>query len=259
MQENHNQHTQVQDKLKTHFGFTNISIEEKEQKVAQVFSSVASSYDIMNDLMSMGLHRIWKKIAVSHSHVKPGYKILDIASGTGDLAASFANLASNDIKKGEVWATDINADMLAEGQKRLLNQGLILNYAVCNAEQLPFVDNYFDVVSVSFGLRNMTNKDVALQQMYKVLKPGGRLIILEFSHVNKGFQKIYDWYSFNILPKLGQLIANDSASYTYLAESIRMHPSQEELKQMMHDAGFSKIEYHNMSAGIVALHIGIKY
>jgi demethylmenaquinone methyltransferase / 2-methoxy-6-polyprenyl-1,4-benzoquinol methylase len=260
MQENHNiDNAKLNNDEQTHFGFSTINISEKQKKVSEVFSSVASQYDIMNDLMSIGMHRIWKKIAVSHAQVKVGYKVLDIASGTGDLAASFAKLASNDKKKGEVWATDINEDMLLEGKKRLLDQGLILNYAVCNAEQLPFAQNYFDVVSVSFGLRNMTNKHIALQQMHKVLKPGGRLIVLEFSHIHKKLQAAYDWYSFNILPKLGQLIVNDADSYKYLAESIRMHPNQEELKTMMHDAGFTKIEYHNMSVGIVALHIGIKY
>ena len=243
----------------THFGFNQVPIQDKEKKVAQVFSSVAKNYDIMNDIMSMGLHRLWKKIAVSNANIRAGDKILDIASGTGDLAAKFSKLASSHSTKGEVWMTDINADMLAEGKKRLLDKGIILPTCVCNAEQLPFENNYFDLVSVSFGLRNMTNKEKALSEMYRVLKAGGKVMVLEFSKIHPSLTKAYDWYSFNLLPYMGKLIAKDEESYRYLAESIRMHPDQESLKMMMEQAGFNKVVYHNMNAGIVALHIGYKY
>jgi demethylmenaquinone methyltransferase/2-methoxy-6-polyprenyl-1,4-benzoquinol methylase len=243
----------------THFGFNQVAVQDKEKKVAEVFSSVAKNYDIMNDVMSGGLHRLWKKIAISHAGIRAGDKILDIASGTGDLAKQFSKLASNHNTKGEVWMTDINADMLAEGKKRLLDQGIILPTCVCNAENLPFEDNYFNLVSVSFGLRNMTNKDKALSEMYRVLKPGGKVMVLEFSKIHQSITKLYDWYSFNLLPFMGKLIAKDEESYRYLAESIRMHPDQENLKTIMEQAGFNKVVYHNMTAGIVALHIGYKY
>jgi demethylmenaquinone methyltransferase/2-methoxy-6-polyprenyl-1,4-benzoquinol methylase len=243
----------------THFGFEQVNIAQKEQKVAEVFSSVAQKYDLMNDVMSAGLHRIWKKIAIMHANVRTGDKVLDIASGTGDLAYEFAKRAYTSNKAGEVWATDINKDMLAEGKKRLLDKGIILPTCICNAEQLPFENNYFNLVSVSFGLRNMTNKEIALKQMQRVLKVGGKLIILEFSKINEYLQKPYDWYSFKVLPKMGKLIANDEASYKYLAESIRMHPDQETLKQMMLEVGFNQVKYYNLACGLVAIHIGYKY
>jgi demethylmenaquinone methyltransferase / 2-methoxy-6-polyprenyl-1,4-benzoquinol methylase len=245
----------------THFGFTQVHTAEKEQKVKAVFSSVAPSYDVMNDLMSGGLHRLWKKNTIGHASVKAGDYVLDIASGTGDLAEAFYHQANSKYKCGEVWMTDINADMLQQGKERLLNKGIILPTCVCNAENLPFKQNYFDVVSLSFGLRNMTHKDKALQEIFRVLKPGGKLVVLEFSKVqnNAIIEKLYDWYSFNILPLMGKYIAKDADSYRYLAESIRMHPDQETLKKMMLDAGFNNVKYHNMTAGIVALHIAYKY
>ncbi len=252
-------HVHQTEKHTTHFGFNQVSTHEKQKKVAEVFSSVAKSYDIMNDVMSMGLHRLWKKIAVTHANIRAGDKILDIASGTGDLAEQFSKLAANHTTKGEVWMTDINENMLNEGKKRLLDKGIILPTLVCNAEELPFEDNYFNLVSVSFGLRNMTNKDTALKEMYRVLKPGGKVMVLEFSKIHASLSKVYDWYSFNLLPFMGKIIAKDEASYRYLAESIRMHPDQETLKTIMEQAGFNKVVYHNMSAGIAALHIGYKF
>jgi len=242
----------------THFGFKQIDIQDKQKEVAKVFSSVAKNYDIMNDVMSAGLHRIWKKIAISKSSIKAGDKVLDIASGTCDLAREFAKVAYKN-PKGQVWATDINSDMLFEGKQRLLNQGLIIPTCLCSGEEIPFPNNYFDIVSVSFGLRNMTNKDTALKEMYRVTKAGGRVIILEFSKINQSLEKFYDWYSFNILPKMGKLIAKDEQSYRYLAESIRMHPDQETLVEMMYEAGFNHVTFENMTAGLVALHIGYKY
>ncbi|GHA72976.1 ubiquinone/menaquinone biosynthesis C-methyltransferase UbiE [Formosimonas limnophila] len=239
----------------THFGFNTVKETEKQAKVAEVFHSVAQKYDIMNDVMSAGLHRAWKFFTIHRVAPRPGMKILDIASGTGDLAAAFAKRVG---ESGEVWMTDINESMLRVGRDRMLNKGLVMPVALANAEQLPFADNYFDVVTVAFGLRNMTHKDVALKEMLRVLRPGGRVFVLEFSKVAAPLQKAYDFYSFNILPKMGQLIANDSASYQYLAESIRMHPDQDTLKQMMTDAGFGFVKYHNMSAGVVALHEGVK-
>ncbi|MDO4433508.1 MAG: bifunctional demethylmenaquinone methyltransferase/2-methoxy-6-polyprenyl-1,4-benzoquinol methylase UbiE [Alysiella sp.] len=240
----------------THFGYQTVNESEKAGKVAQVFHSVAKNYDIMNDVMSGGLHRVWKHFTISTARVPKGGKVLDIAGGTGDLSRGWAKRVG---KTGEVWLTDINSSMLTVGRDRLLNEGMILPVAVCDAEKLPFSDNYFDLVSVSFGLRNMTHKDVALSEMYRVLKSGGTLLVLEFSKVYKPLEPAYDLYSFKLLPLMGKLIAKDADSYQYLAESIRMHPDQETLKQMMLDVGFDQVDYHNLSAGIVALHKGVKY
>ena len=239
----------------THFGFNTVNEADKEAKVAEVFHSVAQKYDIMNDVMSAGLHRAWKFFTINRIAPRPGMKILDLASGTADLAIAFAKKVG---ASGEVWATDINESMLRVGRDRLMDKGLVTPIALANAEHLPFADNYFDVVTVAFGLRNMTHKDAALKEMQRVLRPGGRVFVLEFSKVAAPLQKAYDFYSFNLLPKMGQLIANDSASYQYLAESIRMHPDQETLKAMLVDAGFDFVKYHNMSAGVVALHEGVK-
>ena len=240
----------------THFGYRTINESEKAAKVAEVFHSVAKKYDIMNDVMSGGLHRVWKHFTITTARVPKGGKVLDIAGGTGDLSRGWAKRVGKD---GEVWPTDINSSMLGVGRDRLLNEGLLLPVAVCDAEKLPFPDNYFDLVSVSFGLRNMTHKDAALKEMHRVLKPGGTLLVLEFSKVAKPLAPAYDLYSFKLLPLMGKLIAKDADSYQYLAESIRMHPDQETLKQMMLDAGFDSVDYHNMSAGIVALHKGVKF
>ena len=240
----------------THFGYRTVNESEKAAKVAEVFHSVAKKYDIMNDVMSGGLHRVWKHFTLTTARVPKGGKVLDIAGGTGDLSRGWAKRVGKD---GEVWLTDINSSMLSVGRDRLLNEGLLLPVAVCDAEKLPFPDNYFDLVSVSFGLRNMTHKDAALKEMYRVLKPGGTLLVLEFSKVAKPLAPAYDLYSFKLLPLMGKLIAKDADSYQYLAESIRMHPDQETLKQMMLDAGFDSVDYHNMSAGIVALHKGVKF
>ena len=240
----------------THFGYRTVNESEKAAKVAEVFHSVAKKYDIMNDVMSGGLHRVWKHFTITTARVPKGGKVLDIAGGTGDLSRGWAKRVGKD---GEVWFTDINSSMLGVGRDRLLNEGLLLPVAVCDAEKLPFPDNYFDLVSVSFGLRNMTHKDAALKEMYRVLKPGGTLLVLEFSKVAKPLAPAYDLYSFKLLPLMGKLIAKDADSYQYLAESIRMHPDQETLKQMMLDAGFDSVDYHNMSAGIVALHKGVKF
>lgn len=245
-----------QQEKQTHFGYQTVNESEKQARVAQVFHSVAKKYDIMNDVMSMGLHRVWKHFTINTARVPQGGKVLDIAGGTGDLSRGWAKRVG---KTGEVWLTDINSSMLTVGRDRLLNEGLILPVAVCDAEKLPFPDNYFDLVSVSFGLRNMTHKDVALSEMYRVLKPAGTLLVLEFSKIYEPLSPIYDAYSFKFLPLMGKLIAKDADSYQYLAESIRMHPDQETLKQMMLDVGFDQVSYHNMSAGIVALHKGIKY
>jgi demethylmenaquinone methyltransferase/2-methoxy-6-polyprenyl-1,4-benzoquinol methylase len=220
-----------------------------------VFDSVASKYDVMNDLMSLGLHRLWKHYTTTVADIRPGYQVLDIAGGTGDLSMAFAKQVG---PTGRVVHTDINEAMLRTGRDRLVDHGFNLPTLVCDAEKLPFADNHFDVVSVAFGLRNMTHKDVALKEMCRVLKPNGKLLVLEFSKVAKPLEKPYDWYSFNILPKLGNLVAGDDASYRYLAESIRMHPSQEELKQLMKQCGFGHVDFHNLSAGVVALHVGIK-
>ena len=239
----------------THFGYQTVNESEKAGRVAQVFHSVAKNYDLMNDVMSGGLHRLWKHFTINTAYVPAGGKVLDIAGGTGDLSRGWAKKVGRD---GEVWLTDINSSMLGVGRDRLLNEGLVLPVAVCDAEKLPFPDDYFDLVSVSFGLRNMTHKDTALQEMRRVLKPGGTLLVLEFSKVNKTLEPAYDLYSFKLLPLMGRLIAKDADSYQYLAESIRMHPDQETLKQMMLDAGFARVDYQNLPAGVVALHKGVK-
>ncbi len=239
----------------THFGFQSVDEREKAQRVRGVFDSVAGKYDVMNDLMSMGLHRAWKAYAVMVANLREGQQVLDIAGGTGDLARAFAKKVGS---SGQVVHTDINEAMLRTGRDRLLDQGLALPTVVCDAEKLPFADGRFDLVSVAFGLRNMTHKDLALAEMNRVLKPGGRLLVLEFSKVAQSLEKAYDWYSFNILPKIGALVAGDEGSYRYLAESIRMHPGQEELKTLMKMGGFGHVDYHNMTGGVVALHVGIK-
>ena len=239
----------------THFGFQSVDEKDKASRVRGVFDSVAPKYDVMNDLMSLGLHRAWKAYTVLVANVKPGQKVLDIAGGTGDLAMAFAPKVG---AEGLVVHTDINEAMLREGRNRLLDAGVSVPTLVCDAEHLPFPDAYFDLVTVAFGLRNMTHKDDALREMNRVLKPGGKLLVLEFSKVAKPLAKIYDWYSFKVLPRLGKLVANDDSSYQYLAESIRMHPGQEELKTLMHKGGFGHVDYHNMSGGVVALHVGIR-
>ncbi len=239
----------------THFGFKTVNEQDKASHVRGVFDSVAPKYDIMNDLMSMGLHRAWKAYTVMVANVSEGSQVLDIAGGTGDLALAFAKKVG---KNGQVVHTDINEAMLREGRNRLINAGVVLPTFVCDAEKLPFPSNHFDVVTVAFGLRNMTHKDIALKEMNRVLKPNGKLLVLEFSKVAKPLSKIYDWYSFKILPQLGKFVAGDDASYRYLAESIRMHPSQEELKSIMKTAGFGHVDIHNMTGGVVALHVGIK-
>ncbi len=239
----------------THFGFKQVDESEKAEKVAGVFHSVAQKYDVMNDLMSGGLHRIWKHFTIAQSGIREGSKVLDIAAGTGDLTKAFARKAG---RTGEVWHTDINSSMLQVGRDRLLDEGLVVPSLLCDAEKLPFPDNYFDCVSVAFGLRNMTHKDVALSEMCRVLKPGGRLLVLEFSKVWAPLKMPYDFYSFKLLPKIGKLVAGDEESYQYLAESIRMHPDQETLKGMMQEAGFGVVNYHNLTGGVVALHKGFK-
>jgi demethylmenaquinone methyltransferase / 2-methoxy-6-polyprenyl-1,4-benzoquinol methylase len=239
----------------THFGFESVEEREKARRVRRVFDSVAPRYDLMNDLMSMGLHRGWKAYTVLVSNVRPGDRVLDIAGGTGDLALAFAKKVG---ATGQVVHTDINEAMLRTGRDRLLDAGIVLPTLVCDAEKLPFADDSFDLVSVAFGLRNMTHKDLALGEMNRVLKPGGKLLVLEFSKVAQPLRKAYDWYSFKVLPQLGKLVAGDSASYQYLAESIRMHPDQQELKSLMHKGGFGHVDYHNMTGGVVALHVGIK-
>jgi demethylmenaquinone methyltransferase / 2-methoxy-6-polyprenyl-1,4-benzoquinol methylase len=239
----------------THFGFKTVDEAEKQQKVGEVFHSVAQKYDVMNDVMSAGLHRVWKNFAVDVSGVKAGDSVLDIAGGSGDLSKLFAKKVG---ASGQVTLTDINASMLAVGRDRMIDAGLNVPAMQCNAEALPFADNSFDCVIVAFGLRNMTHKDIALKEMQRVLKVGGRLLVLEFSKVWQPLEKAYDFYSFKFLPFMGKLIAKDAASYEYLAESIRMHPSQEELKKMMLDAGFGKVDFHNLNAGVVALHKGYK-
>lgn len=239
----------------THFGFETVDETEKARRVRGVFDSVASKYDVMNDLMSAGLHRVWKAYTVSVAKLREGDRALDIAGGTGDLALAFAKKVG---KTGQVVHTDINEAMLRVGRDRLLDAGVVLPTVVCDAEKLPFPDAYFDLVSVAFGLRNMTHKDQALAEMCRVLKPGGKLLVLEFSRVAPPLEKAYDWYSFKVLPQLGKLVAGDADSYRYLAESIRMHPGQEELKVLMKKAGFGHVDFHNMSGGVVALHVGIK-
>ena len=239
----------------THFGFSSVDETEKASRVRGVFDSVAPKYDLMNDLMSMGLHRAWKAYTVTVANLQEGDRALDIAGGTGDLAMAFSKKVG---KSGLVVHTDINEAMLSTGRNRLIDAGILLPTLVCDAEKLPFPDDYFDLVSVAFGLRNMTHKDVALSEMNRVLKSGGKLLVLEFSKVAPPLAKLYDWYSFKILPQLGKVVAGDDASYRYLAESIRMHPGQAELKTMMHKGGFGHVDYHNLSGGVVALHVGIK-
>lgn len=238
----------------THFGFQKVDENAKAGKVREVFRSVAPSYDVMNDLMSGGLHRVWKKFTVDLANVQLGETVLDVASGTADLAQAFAKRAG----VANVWQTDINEAMLKVGRDRLANEGLITPNALADAEKLPFASESFDIVTVAFGLRNMTHKDVALAEMTRVLKPGGRLLVLEFSKVHKSLEKAYDAYSFGLLPKIGKWVAKDEASYQYLAESIRMHPDQETLKVMMQSAGLTGVDYWNLTAGVVALHRGYK-
>ena len=240
----------------TDFGFQKIPEGDKARKVAGVFDAVADRYDLMNDLMSAGLHRWWKRFAVEQSMTRPGECVLDVAGGTGDLARLFAQRVG---AAGRVVITDINGPMLRRGRDRLLDAGLIVPTAQCDAEKLPFADATFDCVSVAFGLRNMTHKDAALAEMTRVLRPGGRLLVLEFSRVWQPLAPLYDTYSFQVLPRLGKLVANDADSYRYLAESIRMHPDQETLKQMMEHAGLERVEYFNLAAGVVALHRGIRF
>ena len=239
----------------THFGFKTVDEKEKARKVGEVFHSVARKYDLMNDVMSAGMHRGWKRFAVEVSGVREGDRVLDIAGGSGDLSKLFARKVG---ETGEVILTDINASMLSVGRDRMIDAGLAVPTMLCDAEQLPFPDRHFDCVMVAFGLRNMTHKDRALAEMQRVLKIGGRLLVLEFSQIWKPLAPIYDAYSFKLLPRMGKLFAKDADSYQYLAESIRMHPDQETLKQMMHDAGFAKVDYYNMAAGAVALHKGWK-
>ncbi len=239
----------------THFGFQSVDEQDKARRVRSVFDSVAPKYDLMNDLMSAGMHRAWKAYTVLVANVKDGQQVLDIAGGTGDLAMAFAPKVG---VNGQVVHTDINETMLREGRNRLLDAGVNLPTLVCDAEHLPFADAHFDLVTVAFGLRNMTHKEAALREMSRVIKPGGKLLVLEFSRIAKPLEKIYDWYSFKVLPRLGKMIANDDSSYQYLAESIRMHPDQEALKAMMLKGGFGHVDYHNMSGGVVALHVGIR-
>ena len=240
----------------THFGYQQVPVEEKAKKVADVFHSVANKYDVMNDLMSMGVHRLWKMFTLNQAGARPGMRVLDLAGGTGDLAMKFAGQVGS---SGEVVLADINSSMLEEGRRRLIDKGIVGNvrYAQVNAECLPFEDDSFDIITIAFGLRNVTDKDAALRSMRRVLKPGGKLLVLEFSRpISSTFSKIYDLYSFTALPLMGKLITGDADSYRYLAESIRMHPDQETLKKMMEDAGFERCDYHNLSGGVVALHSG---
>lgn len=244
---------------KTHFGFQEVPETQKSRLVGEVFHSVAQKYDLMNDVMSLGIHRLWKQFAISQSGVRVGSRVLDVAGGTGDLAAQFAEKVG---ATGAVVVADINASMLEVGRERLADRGLIGNieYVLADAEKLPFPDNHFDCISIAFGLRNVTRQAAALSSMYRVLKPGGKLIILEFSRpVAPALSKLYDVYSFKVLPLMGRLIANDEASYRYLAESIRKHPDQDTLKAMMQTAGFERVDYHNLTGGIVALHKGYKF
>ncbi|WP_137892677.1 bifunctional demethylmenaquinone methyltransferase/2-methoxy-6-polyprenyl-1,4-benzoquinol methylase UbiE [Ramlibacter sp. 2FC] len=239
----------------THFGFQSVDEQDKARRVRGVFDSVAPKYDLMNDLMSMGLHRLWKAYTVQVANLREGDRVLDIAGGTGDLSLAFSRKVG---PRGQVVHTDINEAMLRTGRDRLLDAGVVLPTLVCDAEKLPFADGHFDLVSVAFGLRNMTHKDLALKEMCRVLKPGGKLLVLEFSKVAPPLEKAYDWYSFKVLPRLGQLVAGDDASYRYLAESIRMHPGQQELKALMKNSGYGHVDYHNLTGGVVALHVGIK-
>ncbi len=240
----------------THFGFEQIAEAEKARRVAQVFDSVAQRYDLMNDLMSGGMHRLWKAFTIARSGVRAGSRVLDVAGGTGDLALAFARKVG---KSGQVWLTDINNAMLTHGRDRLCDKGYLLPVAQCDAEKLPFPGEYFDCVTVAFGLRNMTHKDAALAEMRRVLRPGGCLLVLEFSQVWKPLAPAYDFYSFKVIPRIGEMITHDAASYRYLAESIRVHPDQETLKKMMEQAGLEKVEYFNLTLGVVALHRGFKF
>ncbi len=243
----------------THFGYKTVPVREKQKHVGEVFHSVAQKYDIMNDLMSMGIHRLWKRYTIEMSGARPGQTILDLAGGTGDLTMKFSRIVGD---QGKVILSDINSSMLNVGRDKLLDHGYARNieYVQANAEALPFADNTFDCITIAFGLRNVTDKQKALDSMTRVLKPGGRLLVLEFSKpVNKGLEQVYDRYSFSVLPLMGKLVANDSESYRYLAESIRMHPDQKTLKSMMRKAGLDRVDYHNLTGGIVALHRGFKY
>ena len=240
----------------TNFGYEQVTPEEKTRRVRGVFESVAPRYDVMNDVMSGGLHRLWKRFAVELAGVRQGDRVLDIAGGTGDMTRLFSDRAG---PTGEVWLTDINGAMLSEGRDRMLDEGRVGPVAQCDAEYLPFPANTFNVICIAFGLRNVTRKDGALREMHRVLKPGGRALVLEFSRIAETLRPAYDWYSFNVLPAMGRLIAGDSASYTYLAESIRTHPDQETLAGMMTDAGLEQVDFHNLSGGLVAVHRGWKY
>tara|TARA_B110000211_G_scaffold147997_1_gene168589 strand:- start:3428 stop:4279 length:852 start_codon:yes stop_codon:yes gene_type:complete len=257
--QNHQTTNDNSDENTTHFGFQTVEKNEKESKVASVFHSVAQQYDVMNDLMSFGIHRLWKRFTIDASGVRPGNKVLDLAGGTGDLTAKFSQLVG---REGKVILADINSSMLNVGRDKLRDRGLVQNieYVQANAQYLPFEDNTFDVITIAFGLRNVTDKDMALRSMYRVLKPGGRLLVLEFSKPEHELvNKAYDFYSFNILPKMGELVAKDGDSYQYLAESIRMHPDQETLKTMMDAAGFEQTSFKNLTGGVVALHKGYKF
>jgi demethylmenaquinone methyltransferase/2-methoxy-6-polyprenyl-1,4-benzoquinol methylase len=241
---------------KTHFGFEQVATDEKTDRVRGVFESVAGKYDLMNDLMSAGLHRVWKRFAVNATGVREGMRVLDLAGGTGDLARLFAERVG---PNGEVVLTDINGAMLSLGRDRMVNEGRLVPAVQCDAEQLPFPSGHFDCVSIAFGLRNVTRKENALAEMHRVLKPGGVAAVLEFSRVWGPLAPVYDWYSFNVLPRIGKLVAGDDASYRYLAESIRMHPDQEALRTMMEQAGFDRVQVHNLTAGVVAVHLGYKF
>ncbi|MFC0323242.1 bifunctional demethylmenaquinone methyltransferase/2-methoxy-6-polyprenyl-1,4-benzoquinol methylase UbiE [Gallibacterium melopsittaci] len=258
MEQQHQKQTEMSEEV-THFGFKTVAKAEKQQLVANVFHSVAAKYDLMNDLLSFGIHRVWKRFTIDCSGVRKGQKVLDLAGGTGDFTAKFSRIVG---ETGQVILADINDSMLQVGREKLRNLGVVGNveYVQANAEMLPFADNTFDCIVISFGLRNVTDKDKALRSMYRVLKPGGRLLVLEFSKpILEPLSKVYNFYSFNILPKVGEVVVNDADSYRYLAESIRMHPEQSVLEQMMIDAGFEQTQYFNLTAGIVALHRGYKF
>src|SRR5574343_1034806 len=240
----------------THFGFSQVQEAEKARRVADVFDSVAQKYDLMNDVMSGGMHRLWKAFTIAKSGVREGSRILDVAGGTGDLSLAFLKRVG---KTGQVWLTDINNAMLTRGRDRLCDKGFVTPVAQCDAEKLPFPDDYFDCVTVAFGLRNMTHKDLALAEMQRVLRPGGRLLVLEFSRVWEPLAPFYDFYSFQVIPRGGQLVTGDADSYRYLSESIRVHPDQQELKAMMETAGLEQVEYFNLALGVVALHRGYKF